>query len=128
MGQILHVTTHITNSGDVIFMLDGDLDIASVPVLQVHIRSLSANPGTTRAVLDLTWLRFCDATGAHALLTTQRDLLSKGMTVALIPPTTSLVRRVLHITAVSQHIPTVDVDDLTTPATPTAYAHEPAGC
>src|ERR1700729_3662851 len=56
-----------------VLALHGELDIASAPALAQQLHHTEAI-GVGRAVIDLSGLAFCDASGLHVLLDAQRRL------------------------------------------------------
>jgi anti-anti-sigma factor len=98
-----------TVGGITIAELTGELDIASAPaVLEQLLRML--RPGSSRLVIDLSKVSFCDASGLAVLVSTERRarLLGGFLRLAAVSPPTD---RVLHITGLHRTFaifPTVD--------------------
>lgn len=66
--------------------LTGELDLASTPILQGAIASLSAAMNGTRAItLDLSGLQFIDSTGLRAILATREFCQANGYEFSLVP-------------------------------------------
>lgn len=55
----------------------GELDLCSAPILADAVGGIELN-GRRSVVLDLTKLRFCDASGVSAVLTAQRRISDAG--------------------------------------------------
>ena len=64
----------ITSDGPRTFFLNGELDMATVPIMSIAIVDAVARGGPLS--LDLTDLTFLDSTGVGALLKAARDLPS----------------------------------------------------
>ena len=60
-----------TAGGITIAELTGELDIASAPALRDQLLSL-LRPGSSRLVVDLSRVSFCDASGLAVLFSTAR--------------------------------------------------------
>jgi anti-sigma B factor antagonist len=75
--------------------LTGEVDIASVPALREQLLSL-LRPGTSRLVIDLSKVSFCDASGLAVLVSTGRRarLLGGFLRLAAVSPQ---VGRVLNL-------------------------------
>jgi anti-anti-sigma factor len=67
------------------FIVDGELDLASVPALRREI-ALALRHGPETAVVDLRDARFIDSSGLHALLATQRQAVAAGTRLVVIRP------------------------------------------
>ena len=78
----------------VVLAVSGELDVASAPMLRVHIRfALGGRPHGL--VLDLAGLRFCDAAGLSALAMARNASMRDGVSLALaaVPrPVTRLLK------------------------------------
>jgi anti-anti-sigma factor len=88
--------------GITIAELTGELDIASVPALRDQLLSL-LRPGSSRLVIDLSRVSFCDASGLAVLVNTGRRarLLGGFLRLAAVSPQ---VGRVLNITGLDRHL------------------------
>lgn len=91
-----------TVDGITIAELTGELDIASAPTLREQLLSL-LRPGTSRLVIDLSKVSFCDASGLAVLVSTARRarLLGGFLRLAAVSPQTG---RVLHITGLQRNL------------------------
>ena len=97
--------TVVTAPGDaVVVALGGDLDIASVPVVREGLLSL-LSPGASRLVIDMSAVRYADASGLEVLVSTRRRavLLGGTLRLAALQPE---VARVLIVTGLSRHLGT----------------------
>lgn len=97
--------TVVTAPGDaVVVALDGDLDIASVPVVREGLLSV-IRPGASRLVIDMSAVRYADASGLEVLVGTRRRAVLLGGTLhlAALQPD---VARVLIATGLSRHLGT----------------------
>jgi anti-sigma B factor antagonist len=84
-----------TAGGVIIAELTGEVDIASVPALREQLLRL-LRPGSSRLVIDLSKVSFCDASGLAVLVSTGRRarLLGGFLRLAAISPQ---VGRVLNL-------------------------------
>jgi anti-sigma B factor antagonist len=86
----------------VIITLGGELDIVSVPVVREHLLRL-LRPGASQLVIDLSALRYADASGLAVLVSTQRRAVLLGGAVRLAAPQPE-VARALAVTGISRHL------------------------
>ena len=84
----------------VVLAVSGELDVASAPVLRVHIR-FALDSGPDRLVLDLAGLRFCDAAGLSALAMARNAATRDGISLALAAVPRP-VARLLKITGMNR--------------------------
>jgi anti-anti-sigma factor len=91
-----------TAAGITIAELAGELDIAGAPALREQLLGLLW-PGSGRLVIDLSKIRFCDASGLAVLVGTGRraSLLGGFLRLAAVSPQ---VDRVLRITGLHRHL------------------------
>src|SRR6266568_1814598 len=91
-----------TAGGITIAELTGELDIASAPALREQLLSL-LRPGSSRLVIDLSRVSFCDASGLAVLVNTARRarLLGGFLRLAAVSPQ---VGQVLNITGLHRHL------------------------
>jgi anti-sigma B factor antagonist len=82
--------------------LSGELDLASAPGLREQLLRL-LRPGTSRLVLDLSRVTFCDASGLAVLVgASHRARTLEGfLRLAAVSPPTA---RVLRITGLHRHL------------------------
>jgi len=87
--------------GAVIVALGGDLDVASAPAVRERLLGL-LRPDACRLVIDMSAVRYADASGLAVLVSTQRRavLLGGGLRLAALKPE---VARVLAVTGLSRH-------------------------
>lgn len=102
--------TRDDRDGGVIVRLDGELDLATVPLLEEAVAQATATPDVTVA-LDLSEVRLVDSTGLRALLTAARAHPGR---VAVMSPSRE-VRRMLELTLLTATIPVVDDPGKLTP-------------
>ncbi|MGH3164499.1 MAG: STAS domain-containing protein [Trebonia sp.] len=97
--------TVTTAPGDAIVVaLDGDLDMSSVPAVRERLLSL-LSPSASRLIIDMSAVRYADASGLEALVSTRRRAVLLGGTLhlaALRPEVAS----VLTATGLSRHLVT----------------------
>ena len=92
-----------------VLCLQGELDLASAPLLEKQIDSIQL--GTTpTVVLDLQKLQFIDSTGLRAILSAQARLRERGGELA-VTPGSSQVQRLLAITRADEHLRIVSSPD-----------------
>ena len=101
--------------GTVIVTIGGDLDISSAPAVRERLLSL-LRPGACRLVIDMSAVRYADASGIAVLVSTQRRavLLGGGLRLAAPRPEVAMA---LTVTGLSRHLT----------AYPTVRAARPAG-
>jgi anti-sigma B factor antagonist len=80
-----------SSSGVMVMSLDGQLDIDTAPQLQAALDQLRA-ASTTRVVVDVAGLAFCDSIGLSALLVAARYCAESGGFLRLANPTPFLQR------------------------------------
>lgn len=90
--------------GIVVAALDGDLDIAAVPAVRERLLGL-LRPGAIRLVIDMSAVRYADASGFEVLVNTRRRAVLLGGTLhlAALQPE---VARVLAATGLSRRLGT----------------------
>jgi len=88
------------HDGAVIAALGGDLDIAAVPAVRERLLGL-LRPGAIRLVIDMSAVRYADASGLEVLVNTRRRavLLGGTLRLAALQPE---VARVLTATGLSR--------------------------
>jgi anti-anti-sigma factor len=95
--------TVVTAPGDaVVVALGSDLDIASAPAVRERLLSL-LRPGASRLVIDMSAVRYADASGLAVLVSTLRRAVLLGGTLrlaALRPEVTA----VMTATGLSRHL------------------------
>ncbi len=98
----LHCCVRSTD-GVTIAELAGELDLASAPPLREQLLGV-LRPGSSRLVLDLSQVSFCDASGLAVLIGTGRRarLLGGFLRLAAVSPQAA---RVLSITGLDRHLP-----------------------
>ena len=96
------LTAQTTPDGAVIVAIGGDLDIASAPAVRERLLSL-LRPGACRLVIDMSAVRYADASGLAVLVSTRRRavLLGGGLRLAAPQPE---VAGVLTVTGLSRHL------------------------
>jgi anti-sigma B factor antagonist len=91
-----------TAGGITIAELTGELDVAGAPALRDQLLSL-LRPGSSRLVVDLSGVSFCDASGLAVLVNTGRRarLLGGFLRLAAVSPQAA---RALTITGLHRHL------------------------
>jgi anti-sigma B factor antagonist len=95
--------------GRVILSLTGELDMASAETLQ---RALAAEElqREPMVVLDLQRLEFMDSTGLRSVLAALEHCRERRQEFA-ITPGSQQVQRLLRVTGVAEHLPTIATAD-----------------
>jgi anti-anti-sigma factor len=99
-GQELRVESERLESCRVLRLV-GELDLATVEILDQHIAGFAADAGPSQLVVDLTALEFMDSTGLKSLLRASEQFPGR---VALVAPSFA-VRRLLDVTGLDSHFP-----------------------
>lgn len=86
----------------VVLRLDGELDLASVPLLESEVESATLDD-PARIVLDLRGLDFIDSTGLRAILLQDKRSTERGQTFALVRGSEQ-VQRLMRMTGVDEHL------------------------
>jgi anti-sigma B factor antagonist len=86
----------------VVLRLDGDLDLASVPLLESEVE-LATLDDTAAIVLDLRGLEFLDSTGLRAILLLDKRSTERGQAFALVRGSEQ-VQRLMSMTRVDEHL------------------------
>jgi anti-sigma B factor antagonist len=86
----------------------GDLDLATVPMVEAQLADLSS-AGFTRLVLDLRGVRFLDSTGLRMLVSWHGRSTNDGLAFSIIPGP-PVVQRVLEIAGVDDRLTYATVD------------------
>jgi anti-sigma B factor antagonist len=90
------------NEERVVLRLDGELDLASVPLLESEVENATLdNPA--EIVLDLRGLEFIDSTGLRAILSLDKRSTERGQTFALVRGSEQ-VQRLMNMTRVDEHL------------------------
>ena len=88
--------------GSVIVTLAGELDMVSAPALRERLLSL-LRPDASRLVIDMSAVRYADASGLAVLVSTQRRAVLLGGTLRLAALRPD-VAKVLTVTGLSRHL------------------------
>jgi anti-anti-sigma factor len=96
-------------SDRVILTLAGELDMASSELLEQAIANEDL-AGAATLVLDLEQLQFIDSTGLRVILTAFERCRGRGQEFA-ITPGSQQVQRLLSVTGVAEHLPTIAAAD-----------------
>jgi anti-sigma B factor antagonist len=96
------VTNHVIGRRTVL-AVDGEIDLASVPVLGSAIDAALAD-GAAELWIDLTDTRFMDSSGVHLLVATRSRVRDLNRRLAIVCPRGS-VRHLLEVAGVIEHLP-----------------------
>jgi anti-anti-sigma factor len=97
------------NGGRVVLTLAGELDMASAERLQQAIDDEGLRAETS-VVLNLEGLQFIDSTGLRVMLGAFERCRARGQDFAITPGSPQ-VQRLLSITGVATHLPTISAAD-----------------
>jgi anti-sigma B factor antagonist len=98
-----NLSIDVSREGErVLLRLDGELDLASVPVLESEVESAAAD-GPATIVLDLRKLEFIDSTGLRAILSLDQRCTERGQAFALVRGSKQ-VQRLMNMTRVDEHL------------------------
>ena len=102
--------------------LAGELDVASAPALREQFLSL-LRAGSSRLVVDLSKVSFCDASGLAVLVGIGRRarLLGGFLRLAALSPQAD---QALHITGLHRHLPVSPLSTQPVPPAPSAAGQE----
>jgi anti-sigma B factor antagonist len=92
----------------VVISLDGELDMASAPLLQAALED--AEDTAPALVLDLRELRFMDSTGLRIILWARERLRERGQELALTVGSNQ-VQRLLSVSGVGEHLRVIATPD-----------------
>jgi anti-sigma B factor antagonist len=91
----------LSRPGFTIVRLEGDLDIATTPVLRERLLGV-LGPGVRLLIIDLSGVSFCDVSALAVLIGTQRRARGQGSTVRLAAPRPQLAK-LLRVTGLDRH-------------------------
>jgi len=91
----------------VVLRLDGELDLASVPLLERALQDATSDDAELTIVLDLRGLEFIDSTGLRAILLQDKRSTERGQTFALVRGPEQ-VQRLMRMTGVDEHLKIID--------------------
>jgi anti-anti-sigma factor len=91
----------LSRPGFTIARLEGDLDIASTPVLRERLLSVF-RPGARLLIIDLSGVPFCDVSALAVLIGTQRRARRLGITVRLAALRPQMAK-LLRVTGLASH-------------------------
>jgi anti-anti-sigma factor len=110
MGAQDQLTIDVRPEADrVIIRLEGELDMASGPLLQSAIAGAELD-AKAMVVLDLEALQFMDSTGLRILLSLRERAIEHRQEFA-VTPGTQQVQRLLSLTGVASHLRTIATAD-----------------
>jgi len=112
----MQIRKSVGEDGGVVLRLDGELDTASAPTVEPHLRALTSTPGQ-RIVLDVGGVSFMSSAGVRLLQVALRTSRANGGEIALAavgPP----IQRVLEQTGMLPLFRLVSGDDARTDSRP----------
>jgi anti-anti-sigma factor len=110
MGEQEQLRIEVSREAErVVLSLDGELDMASAPLLQSAFEEANlASPDVV--VLDLRRLRFVDSTGLRIILAARNRCHERGQQLA-VTRGSEQVERLLSVTGMDRHLQTVAAPD-----------------
>jgi anti-sigma B factor antagonist len=87
----MNFTATVSPSSPSTVVVTGELDLASMPVLQRLVTVLT-RPAGTELVLDLSGVAFLDCTGLAALIRARRLTAARGGTLRMARPSAAVSR------------------------------------
>src|SRR3954465_827785 len=110
MGVVEQLQIDVRQEPDrVVLVLEGELDMASAPLLQSAIEGVELD-GKRMVVLDLQQLQFIDSTGLRVILAVRKLCATRGQELAVTPGSPQ-VERLLSVTGVAEHLRTIATPD-----------------
>src|ERR1039458_6171282 len=101
MGIQSDLLIDVSREGErVVLRLDGELDLASVPLLESELEGATQDDPAT-IVLDLRGLEFIDSTGLRAILLLDKHSTERGAMLALVRGSPQ-VQRLMTMTRVDE--------------------------
>ncbi len=98
-----NLSIDVSREGErVVLSLDGELDLASVPLLESEVENATLDSPAT-IVLDLRKLEFIDSTGLRAILSLDKSSTERGQAFALVRGSQQ-VQRLMSMTRVDEHL------------------------
>lgn len=91
-----------TDADPVVFVLEGELDPHTSPMLQEHIDAEVADDASS-AVLDFAGVGFVDSAGLRVIADTHRRLNEAGGGLTIRRPSSGL-KKLLAVTGLSDHV------------------------
>src|SRR5438270_4666192 len=110
MGVQDHLRIAVAHDDDrVVLSLDGELDMASAPLLQQAIEDVEL-AGKPMVVLDLQRLEFIDSTGLRIILSARKRCAERDQELA-VTRGSQQVERLLIVIGMAEHLHTVPASD-----------------
>jgi len=106
----LPLTVRVERHGVVVIVVDGELDVATAPILASALEQ--AATGEAPVVVDLSRVRFADCAGIRPLLATRHRLTGMGQGLAVQGPSTAVrtLFSVLGLDALLQDVAATTAD------------------
>jgi anti-sigma B factor antagonist len=101
VGTWFEMRRESMGDGRVRLIVDGELDVASVPKLEQELRWLVRTRASV--LLDLTAVTFIDSAGARLLWAAANDAKAGGWSLELVPPLGEVLR-VLELVGVASMV------------------------
>jgi anti-sigma B factor antagonist len=98
-----NLSIDVSREGErVVLSLNGELDLASVPLLESEVENATLDSPAT-IVLDLRKLEFIDSTGLRVILSLDKRSTERGVTFAIVRGSQQ-VQRLMSMTRVDEHL------------------------
>lgn len=111
-GSLLSIERHNLADGSTQLALIGELDLATMHVLEQELDQIAASE--KQLVLDLRRLEFVDSSGLHALLRADRRFSDAGGQLTIVRGPRA-VERLFRLTGLDTRLRIVDEDQLGQP-------------
>jgi anti-sigma B factor antagonist len=109
-----HLRVGVRNHADTaVVHLDGELDLASVPLLETELERAEV-AGAATIVLDLRELQFVDSAGLRMIVSAHAQARERGQEFA-VTRGPEQVQRLLAITGIGEHLRIIDAPEEMTP-------------
>lgn len=103
-------TTARTHGGDLVLLLDGEIDIATEDQFHQAVNDAVETHPHGRVVLDCSRLAFIDSSGLRVLIQAYKAAKEHYSRVLIAAPTTR-VAQILHVTSLDTRIPVFSTVD-----------------
>lgn len=96
------LSIHVDDAEPATFVLDGDLDPLTAPMLQERVDAAIADDAG-RVVFDVAAVGFADSAGLRVIADTHRRLSDAGGALVIREPSNAL-RKLLTVTGLADHV------------------------
>jgi anti-sigma B factor antagonist len=107
-GEALASLVHTGSGEGVVVALAGEVDLATVPVVEDELRRAEASQDLI--ILDLRDVSFMDSTGIRMLVAADRRNRARGAALVIVQGSPQ-VRRLFELSGLTRHVEALDGDD-----------------